>query len=97
MTIITLMLEMSKDNKYNNIIQDESFYSSKEFFQGYSNYRKSKSGEMDALDMFVDTIGNSAANALKHGLGLPLDRTLQKLIDDEVKAAAKRTGGTWRD
>lgn len=95
--IITILFQMDDSNKYKNIIQDEGYYSSPEYYKAYSNYRKNKGGDMDALGMFVDSIGNSAANALKYGLGLPLDRTLSKLIDNEVKAAVIRTGGTWKD
>lgn len=95
--IITVLFQIDNNNKYNNIIQDEGFYSSPEYYKAYSNYRKNKSGDMDALEMFVDGIGNGAANTLKYALGLPLDKRLRKELDNAVKEAAIATGGTWKD
>lgn len=90
MSIVTIIFEMSKDNKYNNIIQDESFYSSKEFFIGYSNYRKSKE---NAAEELLSNLATAFPKAAQKGL----QAAMNKEVTEAVKRAARETGGEWRD
>lgn len=94
--VIKILCDMDNKSKYFNSLK-ESFSKSPEYLEAYTNYIKSKNGDIDALDMFVDSIGNSAANAIRYGLGLPLQKGLKKEIDNAVKEAAIATGGTWTD
>lgn len=94
--VVKILCNMDNNRKYSNSLR-KSFFKSPEYLEAYTNYIKSKNGEMDALQMFVDSIGNSAANAIKYGLGLPLQKGLKKEIDNAVKEAAIATGGTWTD
>lgn len=94
--IIKIQIEIENKKNCSNGLR-ESFFKSPEYFKAYNNYMKSKNSDIDALDIVVNSIGNSAANTVKHALGLPLQKGLKKEIDNAVKEAAIATGGTWTD
>ena len=88
---IHIRLEISDfQDKYKNLVADESFYSSPEFYKAYTNYRKSKKGDIDPLDIVANTLGRAAHDVFLHSV-------FRKSIDNMVKQAVTASGGKWTD
>ena len=91
---IRIQLEIADfQDKYRNLVSDESFYSSPEFYKAYTNYRKSKNGDIDPLDIIPNTLGRAAHDVLLHSV---FRKSIEKITDNAMRQVAKDTGGIYQ-
>ena len=84
---VTLQIYLTNpNNKYNNIIKDEGFYSSPEYYKAYNSYRKNKSGgSKEPLENLIGAIGGGVSDAANYVLfGKELDRVVKASADEMI-------------
>jgi hypothetical protein len=94
METINIQIDLA-DSKYKYYQNNKDFYGTPEYYKAYWNWRKSKSGEYEPLESLV----TGAAESVFHAIGAvrAIDRAMRKTIDNAVKDAVIKSGGTYKD
>ena len=97
MEVLRLQLEINDlpnyhHDKYKNIYEADSIYSTPQYKEAYTNYRKSKSGnyDNDLLQMMVSGLGDSFTHAMRNTFFKnSFENAVKSALDDYLRKELK--------